>query len=586
VILALLLLFSFSSEEKFATGPGTILDHPWNHLVSEWNSPRMASHLERIVAQRRQDVEALLLELSVSSKASWETGGYSPGDLFLQVRAHRAAKDTLFVAAEFKRASPSKGEIAPDLDAFQQAKVYAESGAGLVSVLTEPKWFKGSLRDLELARKAVEHVQVDAHATRPLVLMKDFVVHEVQLQLARKHGADSVLLMLSVLKEEEVKTLLQKARKLGMEPLVEVVNEEETNAALRAGARVIGVNNRNLHTFQVDMETTPRVVEVVRKAGKLDEVVIIALSGIKVREDVKKYEEYGSIDGLLIGETLMRAPDPKEMIAQLLHDDPEEQYAPIVPRVKICGINSVEAALTAAKAGADFIGIIFVVKSVRSASEETAKEIVKAIRAYRERDGRVEFDVPKKTDSGPGSWYRTWSKSYGSTCDGAARPLLVGVFMGHSVQEVNRIANNTGIDLIQLHGKENSRFEAECILPVIRVVHVDATATMDGKSPIAEESLVDGPASFLLLDTSLKGGASGGTGKTFDWKIAKDLAENRNLPVIMAGGLTPENVAEAVQAARPWGVDVASGVEERPGVKDFARIVAFVKEAKKTQQPK
>mmetsp|Transcript_3501 Transcript_3501/g.5056 ORF Transcript_3501/g.5056 Transcript_3501/m.5056 type:complete len:539 (-) Transcript_3501:29-1645(-) len=535
------------------------------------------SILDQIASQRRKDValdSSLRSVADLDAKAIQVEKELGPRlDLYESIRKHGGnSGDTnvMFVAAEFKRASPSKGDIATDLDVGEQVRKYANGGAGLVSVLTEPKWFKGTLDDLLAARRAVNGLVNQGMQNRPLLLRKDFIIDEYQLHEARAYGADTVLLMLSILNQEELTNLITKARALGLEPLVEVVNDEETQRALKAGAKVLGVNNRDLHTFKVDMNRTPKVVDLVRDAGEIGRVAVLSLSGIRSRMDVAAYENHGDISGILVGETLMRAPNPREMIEELIMDKAQGNVEPV--RVKICGMNDVESALVAAKAKADFIGIIFAKKSVRYASVEKAKEIVQAIRAFRESDDRVKVETPPKGTS----CFTGWSHTLGTACDGRGRPLVVGVFLNQPMDEVNRIAIETGIDIIQLHGNETLDDEAQCCVPCFRVVHIDK----DSKSGVKEESLTQGPASAILLDTKVKGNVSGGTGETFDWNIARDVSTVKGVPVILAGGLNPENVAQAVKQASPWGVDIASGVEKSPGVKDHQKIRDFIKNAK------
>jgi len=522
------------------------------------------SKLELIVEQRVQDVAESKIVTSLSSLISRSFSLSSelgpPADLSERLTGHEFPP--LFVAAEFKRASPSKGDIALDLAVDDQTLMYAEAGTGMISVLTEPKWFKGSLEDLEISRRVTNSMN-----PRPLILRKDFIFDEYQLHEARAYGADTVLLMKSILEEPLLDLLIKASRALCMEPLVEVVNEEETLAALRCGAKVLGVNNRNLHTFVVDMKTTTAIVDVLLRENA-PHVKLLALSGVKSREDVIPYEEcHGMVTGILVGEALMRSTNPRAFLRSLVYND---QIASDVTRVKVCGINTVEAAQAAAQAGADMIGLIFVAKSVRSVNVEQAKTIIKSIYQFREREGNVKIECPTREET----WFDGWAKKVGRLCDGQARPLVVGVFMNQPIDEVNRIAQETGIDLIQLHGHETANDEAKCILPVIRVIHVDSQSS----ELVSPSDLSAGPASMLLLDTSVKGGGTGGTGVTFDWAIAKDVRSKA--PVIMAGGLVPENVAQAIIEARPWGVDVASGVESAPGVKDLEKIRAFVKAAK------
>jgi anthranilate synthase/indole-3-glycerol phosphate synthase/phosphoribosylanthranilate isomerase len=211
------------------------------------------------------------------------------------------------VIAEVKRASPSKGDIAPGMDAVAQAMKYAQGGAAGISVLTEPTWFKGTLEDMDGVRAAVEGLG----EARPAVLRKDFIMDEYQVLEARVHGADSVLLIVASLDDARLTHLMRRSRALGMEPLVEVNNAEEMERALRSGARVIGINNRDLRSFQVDLGTTDRLAGLVP-----GDVSLAALSGISTRKDVERFEAAGA-GAVLVGEALMVAKDPAAKIAEL-----------------------------------------------------------------------------------------------------------------------------------------------------------------------------------------------------------------------------------------------------------------------------
>ncbi|MGD9570869.1 MAG: indole-3-glycerol phosphate synthase TrpC [Thermoleophilia bacterium] len=204
--------------------------------------------------------------------------------------------------AEMKRASPSKGPIRPDATVTDIVTAYQSAGARAVSVLTEPEWFKGSLDDLVEARAACE---------LPL-LRKDFVVEEYQLLEARAAGADAVLLIVAALEAERLAELIAAASDLGMDSLVEVHDEEEVETAVEAGAEVIGINNRDLHSLEVDMETTFRLLADV-PAG----TVVVAESGITHAEDVERLETAG-VDAILVGEALMRADDTARAVRELL----------------------------------------------------------------------------------------------------------------------------------------------------------------------------------------------------------------------------------------------------------------------------
>jgi indole-3-glycerol phosphate synthase len=212
-------------------------------------------------------------------------------------------KDRLDVAliAEVKKASPSAGPIAPDCDASKQALHYQYGGASAISVLTEPESFGGSFSDLSDVADAVDIP----------VLAKDFVVDSVQPFVARGHGADAVLLMVSVL-GEQVAEYIDIAHTLKLTPLVEVINLAELDIALRAGARVVAVNNRNLHTLEVDPDAARQTVQAAARAG----AIVVVASGTKKRADVEAAASAGA-HAVLVGEALMRSAFPEDLLEEL-----------------------------------------------------------------------------------------------------------------------------------------------------------------------------------------------------------------------------------------------------------------------------
>lgn len=271
--------------------------------------------LEKIYAQRQKDVEIAKATPGTRPEEleAYLKMGLAPPLIPLVPRLKRnpssaTARPSLSLMAEIKRASPSKGDIALHVNPASQALLYAQAGASVISVLTEPTWFKGSLLDMRLARAAV-----DALPDRPAILRKEFIFSEYQIAEARLWGADTVLLIVAMLEQELLRTLYTYAVDLGMEPLVEVNNAQEMARALEIGAKVVGVNNRNLHTFSVDLGTTSGLVDMVRER----DVVLCALSGIQGSEDVKAYKEQG-VNAVLVGESLMRAGDTKTFIKELL----------------------------------------------------------------------------------------------------------------------------------------------------------------------------------------------------------------------------------------------------------------------------
>lgn len=259
--------------------------------------------LDTIVARRKLDVAEAKLAKPAQALQAALAGAPAPIDFAERLRRDRP----MAVIAEVKRASPSKGDIAPGMDAVAQAMKYATGGAAGISVLTEPTWFKGTLADLAGVRGAVEALG-DA---RPAVLRKDFIIDEYQVLEARVAGADSVLLIVASLDDSTLAQLLDFSRELGMEPLVEVNNAEEMRRALDSGATVIGINNRDLRDFNVDLGTTDRLAGMVNGG-----VLLAALSGIGTRADVERFEAAGA-GAVLVGESLMLADDPAAKIGEL-----------------------------------------------------------------------------------------------------------------------------------------------------------------------------------------------------------------------------------------------------------------------------
>lgn len=202
---------------------------------------------------------------------------------------------------EVKKASPSKGLIAKEFPYLEIAKEYEAAGATAISCLTEPKWFKGSD---EYLKKIAENVQIP-------VLRKDFTVDEYQIYEAKTLGADVVLLICAILDTDTLRRYLRICDRLGLSAIVEVHDEMEMQSAVLAGARVIGVNNRNLKDFTVDITNSTRLRKLAPK-----ETLFIAESGIKTPEDIRVLKE-ANVNGVLIGETLMRSADKKAMLEQL-----------------------------------------------------------------------------------------------------------------------------------------------------------------------------------------------------------------------------------------------------------------------------
>jgi len=220
------------------------------------------------------------------------------GDFSFQ---HALKKPGVSFICECKKASPSKGLIDPDFPYLKIAKEYEAAGADCISVLTEPKWFLGSDTYLE---EIANSVSIPC-------LRKDFTIDDYMIYEAKVLGASAVLLICSILSEKQMKEYISICDELGLSALIEVHDEREINMALHAGARIIGVNNRNLKDFSVDTDNSRRLRELIPR-----DVLFVSESGVSSAEDVAKLRDIGA-DAVLIGETLMRAPDKKAKLAEL-----------------------------------------------------------------------------------------------------------------------------------------------------------------------------------------------------------------------------------------------------------------------------
>ena len=253
--------------------------------------------LDEILAGVREDVAAREAEVSLEQLKQQATTVPPPLDAYKALRAPGVG-----VIAEVKRSSPSKGQLAEIPDPAELAREYAAGGARCVSVLTENRWFGGSLADFAAVRSAVEV---------PL-LRKDFVISLYQVHEARAYGADLVLLIVAALEQNTLSGLLDRIESLGMTALVEVHDEEETDRALAAGARVIGVNARDLRTLEVDRSVFERIAP-----GLPNNVVKIAESGVRGPHDLIRYASVGA-DAVLVGEGLVTHKSPRDAVAELV----------------------------------------------------------------------------------------------------------------------------------------------------------------------------------------------------------------------------------------------------------------------------
>lgn len=253
--------------------------------------------LDDILAGVREDLAVRQAAVSLDELKEIASNAPSPRDAVAALRCEGVS-----VIAEIKRASPSKGQLAAIPDPAQLARAYEDGGARVISVLTEERYFGGSLADLIAVRGAVDIV----------LLRKDFIVTSYQLWEARAYGADMALLMCSALDDSALVSLIERAESLGLTPLVEVHDEVELERAITAGARVVGINARDLKTLEIDRETFTRVAREVPS-----DLILVAESGVRGPRDLVAYASSGA-DAVLVGEAIATAADPRAAVRDLV----------------------------------------------------------------------------------------------------------------------------------------------------------------------------------------------------------------------------------------------------------------------------
>ncbi|MDT3700065.1 MAG: indole-3-glycerol phosphate synthase TrpC [Thermincola sp.] len=265
--------------------------------------------LDRIVAQKRIEVAASKLAVTQEKLQEECRKMLGQNDESPTFSSNIRKKGTVSLIAEIKKASPSKGLIRPDFNPREIAEIYTDAGASAISVLTDKEFFQGDPEYLKQAREV---------SALPL-LRKEFVIDEYQVFEAKLLGAKAILLIMAILTDTQVSRFCDVAAGLGLECLVEIHTAEELERALNLGINIIGINNRDLHTFKTDLNTTFRLREMIQVSN----VVIVSESGINTRADVLRLQENG-IDAMLVGEALMREKDITGKIYQLLGKEPAQ----------------------------------------------------------------------------------------------------------------------------------------------------------------------------------------------------------------------------------------------------------------------
>ena len=441
-----------------------------------------------------------------------------PSDTGFPFEAALRQQDFNFIC-EVKKASPSKGIIAEHFPYLDIAKEYEVAGAAAISVLTEPDFFKGDKK----------YLQEIASTVKIPVLRKDFIIDEYQIYQAKVWGASAILLICACLDVPMLTKFRELADSLGLSSLVEAHDEHEVQMAIDCGARIIGVNNRNLKDFTVDVQNSVRLRNLVQ-----DDVIFVSESGLETPEDIQVLRD-NNIGVALMGETFMRSPNKVEKLAYL--------YGPTyyTPKVKMCGISKVETIPAVVEAKPDYMGLVFA-PSKRQVTVDQAKTLVEEL-------------------------HKQYTKRYNNGAEQSNNDEIktVGVFVNETLDNLVSIATEANLDVVQLHGDEDEAF----IQSIKERSNVEVWKAVQIRNAADAEAWIDSSADMLLFDAYHKD-ERGGTGEVFDWSCLDEFER----PFMLAGGIDSTNVARAIRTVRPYGIDISSGIET-DGVKDDEKIKAF-----------
>ena len=441
-----------------------------------------------------------------------------PSDTGFPFEAALRQQDFNFIC-EVKKASPSKGIIAEDFPYLDIAKEYEVAGAAAISVLTEPDFFKGDKK----------YLQEIASTVKIPVLRKDFIIDEYQIYQAKVWGASAILLICACLDVPTLTKFRELADSLGLSSLVEAHDEHEVQMAIDCGTRIIGVNNRNLKDFTVDVQNSVRLRNLVQ-----DDVIFVSESGLETPEDIQVLRD-NNIGVALMGETFMRSPNKVEKLAYLYG------LTYYTPKVKMCGISKVETIPAVVEAKPDYMGLVFA-PSKRQVTVDQAKTLVEEL-------------------------HKQYTKRYNNGAEQSNNDEIktVGVFVNETLDNLVTIATEVNLDVVQLHGDEDEAF----IQSLKERTNVEVWKAVQIRSAADAEAWIDSSADMLLFDAYHKD-ERGGMGEVFDWSCLDEFER----PFMLAGGIDSTNVARAIRTVRPYGIDISSGIET-DGVKDDEKIKAF-----------
>ncbi|MFU2058032.1 bifunctional indole-3-glycerol-phosphate synthase TrpC/phosphoribosylanthranilate isomerase TrpF [Avibacterium volantium] len=404
---------------------------------------------------------------------------------------------------ECKKASPSKGLIRADFNLDEIAQVYKHY-ATAISVLTDEKYFQGDFAYIQQVRNQV---------SQP-VLCKDFMISPYQVYLARYHQADAILLMLSVLDDDTYVQLADLAHELGMGVLTETSNQQELERAIALNAKVIGINNRDLHDLSVDLGRTPPLARQIPA-----DRIVISESGIYYHQQVQQLKPY--VNGFLIGSSLMGSLDLNNAVRAVIFGEN-----------KVCGLTRPQDVQAVYNQGALYGGLIFAESSKRKLSLRQAQELV------------------------------------------TQAPLhFVGVFQNQEIDFIVKIASQLNLFAVQLHGCENAEFitQLRSRLPSQCQIWQAVSVPLEKQSAVKIEPISQ--VDRYVLDSQLAN-QQGGTGQAFDWSlIPAEIKDN----AMLAGGINQENLALAL-SQHCLGLDINSGAESSAGVKDATKLAQLFKQ--------
>lgn len=461
----------------------------------------MTNILEKITANRRIEIEALKKVKPLASFIDELTP--TKKDMYAALRRTEDKPEAGFIL-ECKKASPSKGLIRPDFDVKAICQTY-DKYAAAISVLTDKKYFQGDFDYLKLVTESVSCP----------VLNKDFFVEPYQVYLARHYGADAILLMLSILSDDEYLALEKIAEQYNLAVLTEVSTTEECNRAIKLNAKMIGINNRNLRDLSTDIARTFELAPTLP-----DETIIISESGIYTNEQVRELAP--AVDGFLVGSSLMAMDNNR-------YSDIDLACRKLIfGNNKVCGLTAPQYAVAAAESGACFGGLIFAEKSPRAVTKAQALEIINTL------------------------------------------PHLdyVGVFVNHQIAEIVDLVKDLNLSAVQLHGNEDEAYvkALKAQLSENNSEHCDLWQ--------AKPVLTNVPDLSVQVTHHVLDGKSPGSGQPFDWNILATSEQDLS-PCFLAGGLNNDNIQLALKLLTQldlFGLDLNSGVESSPGIKSSEKL--------------